>query len=449
MYSPQSRSKTKPPSQLQRIITGVRRRFFPAVGTPNENAQGYKRANYNFSTYNGGGSAFWFDEEIVSVPIRHARVATLLQEINRYCPEVAKTIEVITDDVFSSEDGDDQGWKIADEKPDGTPVNARIKKELDLLILNVIGGRELRWAVEGILEDGDAFGFIILNKELTSIERIMELPTWELFRIEDDQGVLEKFEQRQSIYDTAPIQLEPILTVHWRYRKDKLYGRALALELLPDWEDLKEVLIDKRRASRAIGINPNVHKMPKGTNDAYKNAYADDLELRRRDGIITDYFIGGYEGDGDVTKVASQNPDLEGILSNYEAIRRRLVASLGAPPYALGVESSTARDVSGAPALMWARKIGNVRGDFTVGLRQICDLQLALKGIDPRLPENQYKIKFPDIHVNAQMAEMNKPDEDEEPSKEESPKKDEKSIAEDALRFWKAKHDEMVSQERQ
>ena len=83
--------------------------FLPLPGQqrPLASFNGYLNGSDNF------GLARQYDLEITEFPVRDANIARKLIEMIEYCPEVATCTDIIVSDVFSSEDGDDQGFAIA------------------------------------------------------------------------------------------------------------------------------------------------------------------------------------------------------------------------------------------------------------------------------------------------------------------------------------------------
>ncbi|MGL4909728.1 MAG: hypothetical protein ACRC4J_00805 [Cetobacterium sp.] len=352
------------------------------------------RSYYGQSTYLAGGDRKELGLEITEIPIRDYEIARELIEMKTWCPEVDTALEIIASDVFSSEDGDDIGFKIADDLIDETPINPKVVEILTALFDRSIGGRFLEpWLVR-MLAYGDAFGAIAFNKQFTQIENLVLLPTWEVFRIEEDDGTLLRFEQRSTLHDRSPIVFHPLTLIHWRYRREHLYGTSITKSIIQDWANLKAKKHDLARACRAVGVNPNVHMMPEGTDEEYKSSYIDDNESRLADGIILNYYLGH---GGKVEKLAHNNPDLKALLDAIALIRQIIITKLRIPPYLGGLPAIGARDISGQPAMAYARFIGSVRGALSEGIRQLCDLELALHGIDPRQPENYYRIVFPKI----------------------------------------------------
>ena len=338
----------------------------------------------------------WWDLEITEVPVRDSARARRIVEMIEYCPEVATIIDEYVDSTFANQSGDDQGFAIALTLDDNvTPIDPTIYKILNRVIEEVVGGTALDPAAERCLQWGDAFAGIGVDTRKRRIDKLLFLPTWEMFRVETNQGELLGFEQRRSLQDADPIQIHPLTCVHWRYRRKNLYGRSLFLESLEDWEALKDALADLRSASRAIGVNPNLHRMPEGTGKDYLEAYKAAHEKRKREGTITDYYL--MCGSG-IEKLAGSNPDLSAIIGNIEMRRRRIVMKSRCPLWILGFDSNGAREIAGQPALAMSRRINKLRMGLSAGIKHILNLELALHGYSRE--QWRYRIIWPKIYVD-------------------------------------------------
>ena len=353
-----------------------------------------------------------YDLEITEYPIRNPEKACKLIEMWEYCPEIATAIEIITSDVFSSDDGDDQGFSISDTLNDKTtPVNPKIKEILDDLIERVIGGLILERAVERMLIYGDTFASLGIDFNSKRIEKILFLPTWEIFRVEDNQGNLMRFEQRRYLsnsFETArninfnpqiqqgeAISFHPLIMIHWRFRQKQLYGRSLFYESIYDWNYLKDATEDLAFGSRSIGINPNIHIMPDCANEDYRKAYKEGYEAKKKLGIVADFYL---MYGADIKKLAQVNPDIKALSDTVLMWRSRIIMRSHVPPWLMGLPTIGAREISGQPALAYARFINKVRMNLSQGIRQICDLELALNNIPKK--EWKYRISFPKIATN-------------------------------------------------
>ncbi len=336
-----------------------------------------------------------YDLEISEPIVRSPDIATPLAEMMEYCPEVTTTLNEICGSIWASDDGDDLGFSLSDEITPGVNIDPEVKKILDRLIDEVIGGTTLELAAERMLQWGDAFGGIGVNTKLMQIDRLTFLPTWEMFRIEDNQARLLGYEQRKYLSDHEFGLFHPLTVCHWRYRRKMLYGRSLYKESIDDWCRLKDAVEDLAKAARSIGINPNVHRLPDGCDEEYAKAYKDQYEAAKRLGSVTDFYL---MPTADVAKVGNLNPDLTALANNVLLWRQRIIMSSRVPTYLVGIHNPGAKEIAGQPALAYARFINSIRRQITSGIRQICDLELALHG----LPKErwQYSITYPRIGVN-------------------------------------------------
>lgn len=357
-----------------------------------------------------------FDLEIPEYPVRDSQRGRMLIELWQYCPEVAQAIDILVGDVFASRNGRPLGFIIADdlgdatEEPDpltgqppkGTPVDPQVKDILMQMFerLNVL---DIRRAVERSIIYGDAFLTFGIDSKTMQVSRLLLLPTWEVFRQEDDYGNLLGFEQRRELTSLAVkqqqqqvISLNPATTLHLRYRQLNLYGRSLFNESLEDWAKLKEAVWDLARAARGVGVNPNVHVMPEGADAEYLKSYRNDYESQQLDGVVTDIFQ--LQG-GDVHKLANNNPDLKALVENVLMWRARIVMRSRVPMwYFPGLDTARFRDVSGQNQLGYERHIEDIRCLTEQTLRQMCMVELILKGVPPE--KRRFRFEWPRIDSN-------------------------------------------------
>jgi hypothetical protein len=299
--------------------------------------------------------------------------------------------------LFANGDGDMSGYTIADTLIDETPIDPRVSEILKALIERAINGQALLEFADRAIFLGDAFASIVFDDKITRIEKLLAIPTFEVFRVEANDGTLLQFEQRATLYDSDPIVFNPLTMVHFRYDKDHLYGRALTLPILDDWRRLARGKEDLSKASRTIGVNPDVHEMPPGVDDRYRDSYSRDIERKESAGIVVRHYI---RHGAKISKLSQNDPNLDAIINSNDFWRQIIVTTLGIPAYLGGLPAIGARDVSGQPAMAYARYIGSLRSMLSAGIRQLCDLELALNGIDPRDPSNAYRLVFPKIFVD-------------------------------------------------
>jgi len=368
-----------------------------------------------------------YDLEIREVPVRDPVNGTQLIEMRTWCPEIKGVLGYLRRDVFSSSDGDDIGWTVADTLDDNvTKINPNTKAIiLDLIQRKngtdrVVGGNKLKRAAKIVASDGDCFLELAIEREGISrgdycVAKSMYLPTWEMFRCETDQGDLLGFEQRKRINDNDPIQLHPLKVVHFRYDQETLYGQSIFQSSIPDWKRLKDAVFDLSSAMRSLGCNPNLHVMQDGSTEEDKEAYKEDYRQLLDDGIPTDLFL---MPGADVRKLGNQNPDLKTLIDNVQLYRTRLIPP-GFPVWMFpGLDSTGAADIAGQPAKAYARLRNDLCGTISEGIRQIIDIELVLKlGWDEFQRTGQYRIVFPRFYVDYFQG---KPIDEDEPNDRES-----------------------------
>lgn len=337
-----------------------------------------------------------YDLEIHETPIRDENgKARELIELIEWCPEVNFAIETLTQDCLSSADGDDQGIIINEEIREGEEVDPEVFVIGMDLIDRLFHYGDLSIVIERMLMWGDAFIELGIDIDQQAITKIQALPTWEMFRVEP-YGILERFEQRRSWVGQDPIVFNPIKISHFRYRRKNLYGRSLFGASLEDWARLREATEDLAKASRELGINPTWHRMKPDANEAYREAFRENLESQLQEGAIANYYLLPGEEMG---KVGQINPDLKPLVDTVLMWRSRIVMASGVPPYLFaGLPTIGAKDISGQPALAYARRINGIRAQVTEGIKQIIDTELALKGIP--MERWKYTIGWPKISVS-------------------------------------------------
>lgn len=347
--------------------------------------------------------------EIEDQPVRSVDIARELIEIKTHSRHARHSLSYAVRDTFGSTDGDDQGWSIAKDIEDGKAIDKQVY-DIILELKNrkfqgeyLIGGDKMNRALTECLAYGDSFLTWSAEKDkrgVWSLSRTVYLPTWQMFRCEDEQGVVTHYEQRFGLGNEA-IAIVPVKVVQFSHERDKKYGQSIFRQSLANWADVKDAVMDLADASRAIGINPNVHKMPLGTDGDYLEAYRDDYENKKKDGAVTDLYMQGGQGGGEVLKLSTANPDLSSLISYVEIVKREMVPP-GFPIWFFPeFNTQGAKDISGQPALAYMRMRNQWCGMIASGLRQLIDIELIFKlGYDEFVKRGQYRIVFPEWKLN-------------------------------------------------
>lgn len=369
-----------------------------------------------------------FDLEISEVVVRDSRIGKQLVEMHDYCPEVGTSLAILRDDVLGSENGDSLGLTISDTlEDDKTPVDEQTKA-ICLAALNrpgLIDIVTMGQILDRTLCYGDAFLSLGIDRDSSKqlyVSRSLMLPTWTMFRLETDDGRLLGYEQRIKLTGEPLYFFEVPHIVHFQHQRQSLYGQSIWRQSAEDWWWLKGGSVDLGAAVREVGVNPNVHEMPEGTDNGYLDAYRNDHESRLEDGVVTNYYT--LPG-GKIGKIANYNPNLSALTDNMMLRRSRLIMPTQIPDWRFaGFNTKGATDIAGQPAKAYARHINALRSMvLSPGIKQILDTELILRlGVEAFKERGKYQLAYPTIltdpmAVSAQAA----PDEAIDPSSEPNP----------------------------
>lgn len=341
-----------------------------------------------------------FDLEVQEIPVRDYQTARELIHFKENCSLAATAVRITLDRLDSSSDGDDVGYIVSKFLGDGTPVDPEVYRIINNLITEVIGGDALQRAPHQMLYYGDAFASIGINWSSRQIERIMFLPTWEMFRVETNDKMLWGFEQRHHLSDSSGIKFHPVECIHWRHQPDQIYGISQYYESRKDWLFLLELQQNLRDAAKALAHNPLVHQLPCDYGQTAIKDYRDAYQDRLKKGIITDFFL---QNDADIKRLSNFNPDLAGILQAIDHVLYQIARQSQVPPWLLGLPAIGAREISYAPERHFALFLNKRRAELTRGIRYLCDLELMLHGIK----NAKYRIIWPRLYVPHTFGQMN------------------------------------------
>jgi hypothetical protein len=338
-------------------------------------------------------SEYQWGDDTEECPTRSPALATELTELINHCPEAASALEIICAYALSSGTGDEMGFAIEPDPNFPQAETVAIAQDVLSRCLTLTDYWLIIWRM---MAWGDAFGLMDIDTKLRQVVGVRVLPTWQIHRLEDDYGVLSGFEQRWGVGKGQTVYIPALSMVQWSYNKRHRYGRSLYYEARRDWFKLKDSDEDLSVAARSSAIQPNLHIMPLGSDEAYKRAYKEDHEARRKQGLIPDFYL----LPGAEVKKPSGLPGsfpLNGLIDNFNLRRQRIAARSRVPLYLLGIEAKYAREIAYQPAIAFVVFIGTVRQLFAQGLRQIINTELALQNVSAPW---HYRIVFPKINVN-------------------------------------------------
>ncbi len=330
-------------------------------------------------------------------PTRDQLLAAELIDLVNGCPEVGSALEIICAYCLSSGTGDEMGFAVLPPKElDSDGKEIKVKHTPTVLAARALLDRcfslEDYWQIIWrSLAWGDAFLYLEMTPK--QIEKVLLLPTWQCFVMPSETTYqVDHYEQKINHLQTEMIS--PLSMVHFAYNKRHLYGRSLFSECLNDWDALKAADMDIRDATRGSVIQPNLHIMPAGADEAYKQTYKRDHEARLKIGIIPDIYLLQGADVKKPTGLPASFP-ITGMISSYDLRRLRIAARSRVPLYLLGIETKYAREIAYQPALAFVVFVGTIRQMLAAGLRRVIDRQLALENLS-----GDYRIVFPTINVN-------------------------------------------------
>lgn len=338
----------------------------------------------------------YYPDDSEEFPTRSPDLARVLIDLVNGCPEAGAALEITCAYALSSGTGDELGFAVVEDENNPQPKTVQTARALLTRCCNLQTYWQIIWRM---LAWGDAFGLMDIDTKAMMVSSFRLLPSWQVHSIPNEaDGTLLNYEQRFSQRDKAVIP--PVSLIQWSYNRRYLYGRSLYYESINDWLKLKDADEDLAEANRSSAVQPNIHLMPPGADEAYKRAYKEDHENRRKAGIIPDIYL--LQG-ADVRKPAGPpgGYPINQMILNHAMRRARIVMRSRVPSYLLGIDTSYAKEISTQPALAFVVFVGLVRQLFSAGLRQLINTELALKQIPPE--QWAYQLQFPKIQVNPWM----------------------------------------------
>jgi hypothetical protein len=347
-----------------------------------------------------------YDQEIYGWVIRDPERNIPVVEMVERSPEVRLCLGRIQDALWGSHEGEN-GFTVSDTLDDEeTPIDPEVYEILMNVQEVLVGRSRLKPVTREMIAYGDCFMSVSINPRTSQIEAITELPTFEMFRVEDRQGRLLGFQQRWSTSDTRnAVSFHPLTCIHWRYARQwgNIYGTPMFSAALNDWHRLCQADEDLAKGANAVGVNPLIHQLPDVYTDEEVAAYKRAIEEQQARGVVNAYYP---PADVIIQPAYSTTPNIDGLIQYFKLRSDRILDQSSVPSYLSGREISGAKEIGEQPAMAFARLINSIRNDFTglgqpgydSGLRHLFNLALALADI----PKEKwlYRIIFPPAYVS-------------------------------------------------
>lgn len=345
-----------------------------------------------------------------------------IMDVEANMPSVSQALTSMSEDVAHDERGDERAWSInATVEPlDDSPESRQVARDLRQVIQQIGDdfadrtgiGYFTKHYVREFLSTGNCFAeqWISLDNEtgFGQVERIKQLPTWQIRPIWDDLGDLVAYEQWTVDNDNYPIRWNiPQQVIHWKYRGKQYtqYGMSVLEPLMGAWERFKLIELDYVMAIHTRSVAPMIVSV--GDETAPITDIEDgelkkvERKLRENPADINRYYVvaAGYQeitfpntGDADaITVLAKERRELE----------NDFVQAIGHTGK-IGSDTGTRRAASSIDQ-KYARKINSLRSDFSHFLYPAVFLEFALKGYNFKMPEKygvkrmSLKISWPDL----------------------------------------------------
>lgn len=354
-------------------------------------------------------------------PTRDLDNFAYIQEVLGNMPAAHAAIQQLSEDVALDESGDPRAWTLAvfPDPIDDSDENQKKIADFEDLCQGIFDDYALRTGIGDeaknyvfkFLTAGDCFAeqTITIDSKtgLGRIEKITELPTWQMRVKWNDAGDLTGYEQflykgLGSIPDASwdiPAQV-----IHWTYRPTAYipYGRSIFEHLRGRWEQFKLVELDTIGAIHTHAMDPEVHLL--GSKDGMR---VSDEEIRAYEARLRDNptdinrFYVGRQGEVDYTFPKTGNSDaVSKLIEAHRDLENRFVEAM-----VPGQPKSNAFDVTRRAAAVtgsqtYSRKVTSVRQDFTRYLKPSIFLEFALHGIDWAGNPGQYGAKKISIELS-------------------------------------------------
>ena len=353
-----------------------------------------------------------------------------VDEMDQSSEEASTSLDAISDNVCTSEDGTTQSFTVFSNNP-------KVQTVLDDTC-NLTHIREHSYShVRNKLKYGDLFVEVVVNGQ-ADIVTLRSLTAASMYRNEDAQGHLRMgapsylpdgrcankegecaFEQRDQNTQSVLATFYPWQILHMRHNHDgmSLYGRSMLTVTRISWKKIKaeeEALIMGRliRAMMKLVFYVDTTGLSKHQKtNAIRDFQNDILKRTQIDGkrenpfsVLTDFFLSveSYRMAGQVveskTRIDVIDPKNDGLvqIDDILYLHRKFLATLRIPPSYLGFEKDATSGVS-MQDIEFVRFLRRVQQSMGHDYRKIFDLALVLKGLDPTDDKNAYELTWPEL----------------------------------------------------
>ena len=360
-----------------------------------------------------------FYEELLGTATRQ-NLYQIYGDVEEGVPEINSILDIYADYAVSG--GTHDGTRSLKLTSKGEIFDRRLARIDQNIQLSSKAWRMVR----SMVQYGDAFYELIVNG--AGLQELKVLPRREMYRIEDEYGTLQGYEQR-SRYDSEAIEFEPWQVAHFRLRYDdeRRYGRSL---LWPVKRDALEYMLMKSaltigrlsRAHRRLKHKIDVGNVPAGTAEQERiiaQAQARNHRQKTMDprtGKMSlrsnplraeeDIFVAVREkspADVEVVKGDDSIQNIEDVLFK----RASILSGAKMPESWLGLTGPNVRNVADHQVINFLKTVRRVQRDFAAVAIVPFQIALMLQGIPwQRVFLGDIDIAFPKMSLVEDMMRL-------------------------------------------
>ena len=327
-------------------------------------------------------------------------------ELINWSPTAIATLDFLSTDPFQQIGGQTGSWFVSNTKngkEDGDPTHPEVlrltedqRSRLDRKQF-VLGGDSLQPVLRDALSFGDGFAEMEISKTQSGEYEISRLVKHHslLVHPEFKNGRIVSYRIHGNGFRSEPLTVPWWKMLHVSLGgKDSLGKPLFQAQVDAAWKPMKETAEDLRDVVRASGTAPWVHSFGPEATDDYIEDYQSSIEAERESRILTDLYM---RYGGKIEKAAGGEKAVESLLQVAKHYQLKMIPP-GIPAYLFpGLDADkSAKELSGQPALAYARKIANLQSLLGTQIRWALSINIVLnKGWDFFVENGQFEVVWP------------------------------------------------------
>lgn len=263
--------------------------------------------------------------------------------------------------------------------------NKKLLDDSSEILYNLKRKSKLDSKIQGIAKEllilGDVFLEVIIDPDLNEIVNLKKLPARTIDRIEDEYGNLLGFEQKNELNEIIA-KFEPwqILHMRWNHFSGQKYGTSMLKGIRAVYKKLKmteEDLVIRRRTRAGLKLHHYGSNPEEPLEDWEVDEYMEQNQSNPMN-VRTDWYSNG-KWKIDVLR----SDDGVSEIKDIKHFEDSLFIGLRTPKGILGIGEDPNRATLERQEVAYIRLLNEVTNIISEQLRQVFDLSLIIKGINP------------------------------------------------------------------